>query len=250
MLRGALFILLLLTLVGCGTVGPVQPLQKALPQAVNNATVQQKGLALLLAWDIPTSNQDDSALTDLAGFAVYKTDYDLAKGCPECRPPKTLLRKIDLDYYRSSNRNSQRIYLWDSAVEEETGYSYKIVPYTDAGHEGGATLLHRACFTTASAVTELSAQGLDNQVRLTWIAAEENRQGIELLGYNIYRRSGKEYFATQPNNEQPITATGYDDLNVENGKDYTYAVRTVIAIGDLQLESTLSAEAIARPNRP
>ncbi len=250
MLRVTLLLSLLLTMVGCGTVGPVQPLQKSLPKAVNNATLHQKGTALLLAWDIPTRNQDDSALTDLTGFAVYKSDYDLARGCPECRPPKHLLRKIDLAYYRSNNRSSQRIYLWDSAVEEETGYSYKIVPYTVAGHEGGAVLLHRACFTSAPAVNQLTAQGLDRQARLMWLAAEENRQGIDLLGYNIYRRSGKDYFAVMPLNEQPITGTSYEDLNVENDSDYTYAVRTVIAIGDLQLESALSDEAVARPLRP
>lgn len=250
MLRVALLISLMLTMVGCGTVGPVQPRQKALPKAVNHATLQQKGLALLLAWDIPTSNQDDSVLTDLAGFAVYKADYDLARGCPECRPPKNLLRKIDLAYYRSNNRSSQRIYLWDSAVEEETGYSYKIVPYTADGHEGAATLLHRPCFTNAAAVSQLAAQGLDRQIRLTWLAAEEDRQGIELLGYNVYRRSGNDYFAPMPLNEQPIAGTGYDDLNVENDNDYTYALRTVIAIDDLQLESALSVEAVARPRRP
>lgn len=250
MLRVALLLSLLLATGGCGTVGPVQPLQKALPAAVSNATLQQKGAALLLAWDIPTSNQDGSALVDLAGFAVYKSDYDLARGCPECRPPKNLLRKIDLAYYRSNNRNSRRIYLWDSAVEEEVGYSYKIVPYTAAGHEGGAILLHRPCFTNASAVTELTAQGLDRQIRLKWLAAEEHRQGIDLLGYNIYRRSGKDYFAATALNEQPIAATSYNDLNVENDSDYTYAVRTVIAIGDEQLESALSVEAVARPRRP
>jgi len=250
MLRIALCLSLLLAMVGCGTVGPVQPLLKALPKGVNNVTLQQKGTALLLAWDIPTRNQDDTVLTDLAGFAVYKSNYDLARGCPECRPPKSLLRKIDLAYYRSNNRNSARIYLWDSAVEEDSGYRYKIVPYTAEGHEGSAVLIHRPCFSGPYPVSQLDAQGLDRQVRLSWLAAEEERQGVELLGYNVYRRSGKEYFAVAPLNEKPITATSYDDLNVENNKDYTYAVRTVIAIGDQKLESSLSDEVVARAGRP
>jgi hypothetical protein len=250
MFRGILLVALLLTMMGCGTVGPVQPLLKSLPQGVENVTLAQKGAALLLAWDIPTRNQDDTPLTDLAGFAIYKSDYDLARGCPECRPAKNLLRKVDLAYYRSNNRQSQRVYLWDSAVEEEMGYRYKIVPYTADGHEGAAVLVHRPYFTSAYPPLELSGVGLDSQVRLTWSATSETRQGVVLLGYNVYRRSGKAYFSAEPLNTEPIAATSYDDLNVTNTTEYTYAVRTVVAIGEQQLESAFSTEVMVTPHRP
>ncbi|OQY18842.1 MAG: hypothetical protein B6I36_05930 [Desulfobacteraceae bacterium 4572_35.1] len=250
MLRFFILIALLIALIGCGTVGPVQPLLKSLPQAADNATLEQKGGALLLGWDIPTTNQDGSELTDLAGFAIYKSDYDLERGCPECRPPKKLLRKIDLAYYRSNNRGSNRFYLWDSAVEEETGYRYKIVPYTSVGHEGGATLLYRPCFSAPYPPTTVSAQPFDRQVRLGWQAVDEKRQGVELVGYNVYRCSGDDYFGVKPLNSKPIKDTGYDDINLTNGTKYTYALRTVVAIGDKQLESIFSTTASARPQRP
>lgn len=241
---------LLLTVSGCGKVGPVQPLQKALPQAAANLSLQQKGTALLLAWDIPTLNQDGSPLEDLEGFAVYKSDYDLAKGCPECRPPQNLLRQVDLAYYRSTNRSSDRIYLWDSAVEEEVGYRYKVVPYTSSGHEGKSVLIHRACFSAPYPPFDLTAEGLDQQVRLRWAAAEEERQGVELIGYNLYRRSGSDYFAPEPLNTEPLTGLSYDDFKVNNGTEYRYAVRTVVKIGDQQLESTLSSMVTVEPKRP
>ncbi|MEA3466387.1 MAG: hypothetical protein U9R29_10350 [Thermodesulfobacteriota bacterium] len=243
-------LLLVITLTGCGNVGPVQPLRKALPEAVSNVTLQQKGTALLLSWDIPTRNQDGSELNNLDGFAIYKSDYDLVRGCPECRPPKKLLRKIDLSYYRSSNRSSERIYLWDSAVDEETGYRYKIVPYTSDGLEGNITLLHRPCFTAPYPPTDLSGTGLDRQARLSWQAADESRQGVKVLGYNIYRRSGGDYFAANPLNNKPLTVLRYDDLNVENNINYNYALRTVITIGERQLESSLCTEAQVQPQRP
>ena len=243
-------LLLVITLAGCGNVGPVQPLQKTLPEAVSNVTLQQKGTALLLSWDIPTHNQDGSELNNLDGFAIYKSDYDLAKGCPECRPPKNLLRKVDLSYYRSGNRSSDSIYLWDSVVEEETGYRYKIVPYTSDGRDGNITLVHRPCFTAPYPPTNLGGIGLDRQARLSWQAAEETRQGVQLLGYNIYRRSGSNYFNPNPLNDKPLTTLCYDDLNVENNTNYSYALRTVITIGERQLESPLCTEAQVLPKRP
>lgn len=247
--------ILLLALVaviaaGCGKMGPVQPLQKELPAPVANVSLQQKGTALLLSWDIPTKNQDGSPLEDLKGFNIYKSDYDLAKGCPECRPPKNLLRQVDLAYYRSSNRNSDRIHLWDSAVEEETGYRYKIVPYTEQGHDGESVLLHRPCFTAPYPPAELNGRGLDKQVRLNWEAALEDRQGAELIGYNIYRRSGSDYFAATPLNAEPLTVLKYDDFKVKNGTEYSYAVRSLIKIGDQQLESSLSPITAVVPIRP
>lgn len=240
----------LLTVAGCGKVGPVKPLQKALPSAVSNATLDQKGNALLLAWDIPTTNQDGSPLDNLAGFSIYRSDYDLDKGCPECRPPKNLLRQIDLAYYRSNNRDSQRIALWDSAVEEEVGYRYRIVPYTDDNHEGGDLLIHRPCFTAPYPPAGLQGEALDKQVRLNWQAAEETRQGIELVGYNIYRRSGDNYFSATPLNSNPVAVTAYEDFQVDNGILYTYAIRTIVRLDDQLVESPLSTTAGLQPQRP
>nr|WP_320115062.1 hypothetical protein [uncultured Desulfuromonas sp.] len=250
LLRGLIVVLCLTALAACGKVGPVKPLQKALPSAVNNATLDQKGNALLLAWNIPITNQDGSALDNLKGFDVYRSDYDLAKGCPECRPPKNLLRQVDLAYYQSTNRNSKRIYLWDSAVEEELGYRYRIVPITTEGHAGAELLIHRPCYSAPYPPMELSGEALDKQVRLSWAPAEETRQGVTIVGYNIYRRSGDNYFAAQPLNDTPVVETAYEDFQVSNDTLYSYAVRTVIVLADQRLESPLSSPINLKPQRP
>lgn len=250
--HGSLLItlIMLVTLTACGNVGPVKPLLKTLPKGAESVTLEQKGSALLLSWEIPTLNQDGTPLTNLAGFAIYKSDYDLAKGCPECRPPQNLYRKIDLAYFRSNNRNSEQIHLWDNAVEEEIGYRYKIVPYTHDDLTGTSILIHRPCFTPPDAASNLDATGLDHQVRLNWDAASETRQGIQLIGYNVYRRSGKSYFSATPLNAAPLTTLNYEDLKVENDTLYHYAVRSVIAIGEHQLESSFSAEVAVEAKRP
>lgn len=245
-----LTLVMLVSLSACGNVGPVKPLLKTLPKGAESVALEQKGSALLLSWDIPTQNQDGTALTNLAGFAIYKSDYDLAKGCPECRPPQNLYRKIDLAYFRSNNRNSNQIHLWDNAVEEEMGYRYKIVPYTSDDLNGTISLIHRPCFAPPESVASLDAIGLDHQVRLNWSAASETRQGIQIVGYNIYRRSGDTYFSATPLNAVPVTALNYEDLKVKNDTLYHYALRTVIAIGQQQLESSFSAEVAVEAKRP
>lgn len=245
-----LALIMLVTLTACGNVGPVQPLLKTLPKGAEAVTLEQKGSALLLSWDIPTQNQDGTALTNLAGFAIYKSDYDLAKGCPECRPPQNLYRKIDLAYFRSNNRNSKKIYLWDNAVEEEMGYRYKIVPYTSDDLSGASTLIHRPCFTPPDATSNLDATGLDRQIRLSWTPASETRQGVQLIGYNVYRRSGDNYFGATPLNATPVTSHSYEDLKVKNDLLYHYALRSVIAIGEQTLESSFSAEIAVEAKRP
>lgn len=252
--RASLLIVSLLLAVlsgaGCGKKGPVQALRLALPAAVSGVELAQKGNALLLSWLIPTANQDGSPLTDLAGFKVYKTDYDLAKGCPECRPPQQLLRDIDLDYYRSSHRQSQRILLWDNVVEEDNGYRYLIIPYTASGQFGPGFTIHRPCYAPPLPPAEIAGSGLDQQVRLQWSAAEDSRQGIEWLGYNIYRRSADQYFEAQPLNDAPVAALNYDDFNVSNEGDYSYALRSVVRLGEQVLESQLSPQVAVQPRRP
>ncbi|OQY25297.1 MAG: hypothetical protein B6I37_01615 [Desulfobacteraceae bacterium 4572_35.2] len=241
---------IVLALTGCGNVGPVQPLLKTLPKGADSITLEQKGNALLLSWQIPTLNQDGTALTNLAGFAIYKSDYDLAKGCPECRPPKNLYRKIDLAYFRSNNRNSNRIHLWDNAVEEEMGYRYKIIPYTAEGLDGASAIVHRPCFIPPDSPTNLVGTGLDHQARISWDAASETRQGVQLIGYNLYRRSGDTYFSTTAVNDAPLTSLNYEDSTVKNDVVYSYALRSVITIGEQQLESTFSTEVKVEPKRP
>nr|WP_320048829.1 hypothetical protein [uncultured Desulfuromonas sp.] len=250
LLRSLVVLMVLISVTACGKVGPVKPLQKALPSAVNHATLDQKGNALLLAWDIPTSNQDGSPLENLKGFDIYRSDYNLAKGCPECRPPKNLLRQIDLAYYQSTNRNSTRVYLWDSAVEEEVGYRYRIVPMTDDGHAGADLLIHRPCYSAPYPPMDISGEALDKLVRLNWTPAQEGRQGVEVVGYNVYRRSGGNYFAAEPLNDNPVKETAYEDFQVSNDTLYTYAVRSVIRLDDQLVESPLSHPVNLQPRRP
>ena len=245
-----LFLMLAVTLIcgGCGTMGPVKPLKKALPNAPQQVKLQQKGTAMLLSWTAPTRHQNGDLIENLGGFYIYRASYDPDSGCPECRPPKNLLSKIDLGYYRS-NHSGKRISFWDNDVAAGNGYRYKIVPYTDSNGIGTATTIHRACITPPLPPQDIIAAGLDRQVRLRWKIAA-NVKPETMRGYNIYRRQGDNYFSPQPLNKKPLTQLRYDDFAVKNGQEYHYALRSVIAVDGHIVESTLSTEVTATPARP
>lgn len=237
----------LLVLAGCGKKGPVRPLQQQLPAAPRALTVQQKGTRFLIAWNRPLTNQDGSPLTNLEGFSVFKMKYDLAQDCPECRDTSVLLLDVDLEYPRETRRSGDRFYLWDSELEPGFGYQYRIVPYNDKGRNGEAVRL-RVPFVNPPATPEgLAAESHDQLVRLHWQPAAEKRAGVEMLGYNLYRREADEPFAFSPVNREILTETTFEDYGVENDRTYIYAVRAVTRIRGNAIESGLSATAEARP---
>jgi predicted small lipoprotein YifL len=246
--RGAALLLALsLTLAGCGHKGPVRPLELKLPVAPAELTVVQKGARFLLAWTLPSSNQNDTPLTDLQGFHIYRMRYDPAKDCPECRDTSILLQTLDLDYLQGAFRSGERLFLWDSGLEPGFGYQYRVVPYNRAGREGLGALLRRPFHNPPPPPQSLSATGLDRLVRLTWESVPVKDDGVEFLGYNLYRGKAGEPLQPTPLTRATLTETSYDDFGLENGTSYLYGVRTVVRILGQMIESSLSQTVEATP---
>jgi hypothetical protein len=246
--RPILTILLVLValLTACGRKGPVRPLEKPLPAAVGGLAATQKGERLLIVWSLPAANQDGSPLTDLAGFRVFRMRYDLGRDCPECRDTSTLLATVDPEYPGAVRREGDRFYLWDGELEPGYGYQYRIVPFTRPGHEGNPALVRLPFLPPLPAPGPLAAEGHDRLVRLSWPPLTLP-EGAELLGYNLYRREGEASFPAQPLNRAPLQDVLYDDLGVENGRTYHYAIAVAYRSGGATAESLLSEPAAATP---
>lgn len=233
--------LLSLGLWGCGFKAPPQPLRQALPEAPANLAVRQLGGRMLIAWNLPSRNQDGSPAKDLAGFNIYRMSYDLQDECPDCRDTSVLLRRIDLDFLNEALRSGERLFWFDSGLEPETGYQYRVTPLTVEGYEGAPSQLRRPFLVPPLPPAALTASGHDRLVRLEWSPVEEVPGGQALLGYNLYRRSGDAPYLPLPLNREVLTETGYDDFQVENGQGYDYLVRTIVrgARGSLESEASV-----------
>ena len=239
-----LLMVLLALLAGCGRKGPVRPKLAPLPAAPVNAVVEQQGDALLLSWTLPAANQDGSPLTDLQGFRLYRMTYDAEQACPECRDLSELHQLIDLDYLQAAVRIGERLFFRDTDVRPGVGYHYRIVPFNRAGREGAPFALRRPFFDPPVPPAAVTATGHDRLVRLAW---EPVRTAGELLGYNVYRRTPDQPFPFGPLNREIVTAAGYEDYGPKNDQPYLYAVRSVLRIGELTVESGLSATVEAIP---
>jgi len=187
-------------------------------------------------------------VTDLAGFNIYRLDFDPAEECPECREINDLLVRLDLAYLQQARRLGERIYLRDDQVALDLGYRYRIAAVTDKEREGASAVTALVLYQPPAAPTQLSAQGFDRMVRLRWAPIQERRQGAELLGYSIYRRTAETAFGPLPVNTSLVSEAVYEDYEVENDTRYEYAVRSVVRIAEQIVQSPLSPVVEAEPH--
>ncbi|AMV71286.1 hypothetical protein JCM30471_31210 [Desulfuromonas carbonis] len=243
--RYSILFILVLALTACGKRGPVRPLLQALPEAPQDLRVQQQGERFLITFGLPGKNQDDSPLTDLQGFQVYKMKYDPLRECPECRDTSVLLQSIDLDYLRDVRRVGDRLELWDSGLTPGLGYQYRVVAVNRKGGGGRPAVVKRPFFTPPAAPARLTATGHDQMVQLGWQPVTAG--GKELVGYNLYRRTPAVAFSSDPINREPIPTTRFEEYGLQNGTTYDYAVRSVIKSGEWLVESPLSVAVTVTP---
>jgi fibronectin type 3 domain-containing protein len=84
----------------------------------------------------------------------------------------------------------------------------------------------------------------DKRVELSWDSVEG------ATGYNIYRRTDQaEGFPLHPLNREPLKATQYTDLNVQNDIKYIYSVRSVKRVVKTDMEGKGSPGIPATPTK-
>jgi len=239
--------LLGLLIAGCGKRGPVRPLAKPLPAAPSDISLQQLGEGFLLSWTLPRTNQDGSPLEDLEGFVLYKMSYDPAHDCPECRDTSLEWRRVDLEFLGAAHRIGSTLSLWDDDLEPETGYQYRVVPFTFRGQQGKSALVRRPFFAPPAAPTDLSAEALDQLVRLRWLPADPHSSPGERVGFRVYRRQTEEASPFQPIHSDFLQDPRYEDFGLKNNILYDYGVRSAVRIKGLFVESALSPVVTAMP---
>jgi len=240
--------LTLIMITGCGKKGPVRPRLTTLPEAPKQVTLRQQGMLLVLGWTIPDKHQDGTMVEELTGFRIKRLAYDAAEGCPTCRDPQTVVAEIELTDPNPAQRIGNRLYWRDLDIRTATGYRYAIVPLTIGGHETPATMAHLVAVQPPPAPTNLMVEAGDARVSLQWDAIDL-QDGMELIGYNLYRRHAKRAFPILPVNKEPLQETQLLDRGLDNGKAYEYRVGALVRAGDQVLESMASPEALITPQQ-
>ena len=239
-------LLLVVMLVACGKKGPVRPKLDTLPEAPEEVTLQQQGKLFVLGWTIPSRNQDGSAVEDLTGFRIKRLRYDATEDCPTCRDPQDEVAELDLKYPAPGQRIGNRFYWRDLNIRIDSGYRYAITSIIVGGQQGPSATIHLAAQQPPPSPAALQVESGNGQVSVQW-AAPVLPEGMELVGYNLYRRHAKRPFPIVPVNSEPLQETNLLDRGLDNGRAYEYRVSALIRIGDQLLESMATPGALITP---
>lgn len=234
---------LLLNLAACGKKGPVQPLSAASPVAAPVFGAVQMGEGIVLTWQRPSLNQDGTPLAALNGFRIERAHYAPDDPCSECREAEAvLIADLDLDFFPAGGMQDDQLFWTDNRITPGLGYFYRLIAVDRSGRVGQAARLHLTTDIPPEPPADIRAEGHDRLVRLSWSPVASVPPDYELVGYQVYRRTGNAPFSPEPLSSTALRDTHFEDLFVENGKTYHYAVRTLVQKADRQIYSMLSLQ--------
>lgn len=230
---------LLITLFsGCGKRKPPLPPKERVSQRVEIKGIQQGG-QVILSWTMPTRNAAEGNTLNIERIDVYR-----------------LIEPLSAPLSLSEEDFSSRSTLIKSIPVTDKDFSFSKLTYTDTLEFSGqaARLRYAIRFVNSSGQkaafsnflliqpesriaekpTNLDGTYSQDAIVLNWEKPQANVDGTQpanILGYNIYRRSGNNADA-KILNKTPLKNTNYSDDFFEFGIDYGYFVRTVSLGGD------------------
>lgn len=234
----------LLFLAACGHKGPVRPLEVSLPEAIQAPELRQQGAALLLGWELPTSNRDGSPLLQPV-VDIYRMSYDPQDQCPECFDRSVLMVSINPQLPAPARQIGKRFQLRDLPLQTGTGYQYTLIVRNSDREQSQPVILRQVYADPVPAPQQVTAVPLDRSVRLSW-QAPPLAPGDKLLGYLIYRRKD-ETDSPYPLFSKPHPEEQYEDFSLENGARYRYQIRALVERNRQQLEGIASPELSVTP---
>lgn len=239
-MKSSVFICVILLLaMGCAKKGPPVPWESIVPKRIVDLEATAREGHLLLEWTFPKENTDKSVLIDLAGFQILRSEGALVGGeCKGCGEKANVVHEMKLDIKEEDKKDSkekgkkgskeevkikkQRMAVLFEDQEARKVYVYQVVSINRRGHLSAPSNPVTVYWDhPPQAPRMVRGDRGDKKVDLTWEPVEG------ATGYHIYRRLEEEEFSARPLNREPLTATHYLDLNVENEKRYIYSVRAV-----------------------
>jgi len=243
--KGKIILILLATLhllVACGVKAPPVPWETIVPKRITDLEALPREGKILLEWTIPGENTDKSALTDLLGFNILRSEGVLIGGeCRGCGEKTKVVYEMRLK--SEEELKGKRISFVIEDLEPQRVYVYQVASINRRGHASSPSNPVRVYWDHApQAPGMVRGEGGDRRVDLFW------EPGEGATSYHVYRRGEEEEtFPLRPLNREPLTSTQYTDLNVENGKKYFYSVRAVKRVVKTDVEGKGSPEVSATP---
>jgi hypothetical protein len=229
---------------GCAKKAPPVPWDLIVPKRIVDLVATPREGRLLLEWTVPKENTDKTPLTDLAEFKVLRSEGvlvgDKCRGCGE-KPRVVYEMKLTKENFVPG----KRIALFFEDQEPRRVYVYEVVSINQRGYPGSPSNPVTVYWDhPPQAPGMVMTERGDKRVELSWNPVEG------ATGYNVYRRmEGEEGFPLKPSNREPLKATRYTDLNVQNDVKYIYSVRSVKRVVKTDVEGGGSPGIPATPTK-
>ncbi len=247
--RVLLIAIITLLLTGCGRKGPLISPDAMIPAPIADLHVEQQGERFVVSWTQPGREEGGGPLKDLAGFRVFRREVlPPSQDCEECPTAYHLIRAVDLEYLQDVVRAGNSYSFVDAGLETGKTYQYKVIGFKTDGSEGKQSNLARRKKVVPPLSPMVQVTSSPTSVILRWEPVVVAKSA-SLLGYQVYRkRAGSA--AAQPLTGKPIQETSFEDLHLERGATYDYAVRTVAKIDGETVESEPSTALTGRLTEP
>jgi len=245
-----------LALTACGKKSPpVAPEQRA-PQPVADLTAVVDESAIVLTWTPPNRRVDNTRQRDLTVMRVFRVE-DSGAGEPKSAmlSDGRIAGYDELAAIRSAEpepavRSGPRLAYADrKGLAYGRRYTYVVVTGDSQGRIGPPSHRVSVSYAAAPAAPEnVAAQPGERSVRVTWSPATRLLDGSAVadpITYEVLRAPSAD--ADLAPVSPQISDTALTDSNLENDRDYFYAVRAVRTAGGTTLYGRPSARVVATP---
>jgi len=110
-------------LVGCGKKGDPRAPELATPQTIKDLRGRPDKGGIALTWTRPTQYVDGKALTDLAGFVIFRKE--ISKSCPDCPVPFRERVTVNVEDQEKFIKKKQFRFV-DQELTPQTTYRYRV----------------------------------------------------------------------------------------------------------------------------
>ncbi len=178
------------------------------------AALASSGTAIELGWDAPTSDENNSPLSGLTGFVIYRADTS----------------NVGLTELTTIDDPTQEMYL-DRGLENQTTYRYQISAIDQYGNESARSSIKTVTTTDLIVVPPTNLRASYNAsgpaVDLNWTAPDEYdsfvvQRAVLAAGTSIQDLTDGAYTTL----DFAVQIASYSDTNITSGTIYVYRVLT------------------------
>jgi len=245
-----------LALTACGKKSPpVAPEQRA-PQPVADLAGEVDESSIVLSWTPPNRRVDNTRQRDFTVMRIFRVE-DSGAGEPKAAmlTDGRIAGYEEIVAIRSAEpepavrRGLRLAYADRKALTYGRRYTYVVVTGDAHGRVGSPSRRVSVSYAAAPAEPErVVAEPGERTVRLTWGAATKLLDGgavTDVLRYEVLRAPSAD--ADLAPVSAPVADPALTDSNLENDRDYYYAVRAVRTRGGTTLYGRPSARVVATP---